>query len=97
MYADDTELHCCENLQNVQDNFQSDLNQIQRWLQANRLQLNISKSVVMLTGCWQKLRNYTMSFFINGKVLTCVASTRYLGVIVDQHLTLKLHVGYILK
>ena len=43
MYADDTELHCgSENLQHVQDNFQPDLNQIQRWLQANRLQLNIS-------------------------------------------------------
>jgi len=35
-----------------------------------------------------------MSLFINGKALPCVASTRYLGVIVDQHLTWKLHVGY---
>jgi len=46
MYADDTDLQ-----QNIQDNFQSDFNQIQCWLQANRLQLNISKSVVMLIGC----------------------------------------------
>ena len=38
-----------------------------------------------------------MSLFINGKALTCVASTRYLGVIVDQCLTWKLHVCYISK
>jgi len=43
LYADDTELHCCgEDLRQVECNFQSDLNRIQRWLQVNRLQLNIS-------------------------------------------------------
>ena len=37
-----------------------------------------------------------MSLFLNGKALACVASTKYLGVIVVQHLTCiwKLHVGY---
>jgi len=33
-----------------------------------------------------------VSLFINDKALACVASTRYLGVVVDQHLTWKLHV-----
>ena len=80
MYADDTELHCYgENLQNVEANFQSDLDCIQHWLQANCL------SVIMLIGSWQKLRNRTASLFINSKALACVASTHYLGVIVDQH------------
>ena len=51
----------------------------------------------MLVGSWQKLQNYTVSLSINGKVLACVTSTRYLGVIVDQHLTWKLHVNYVLK
>ena len=58
MYAHDTELHCCgEDLQSVQNDLQSDLYRIQDWLQANRLQLNISKSMIMLIGSWQKLRN----------------------------------------
>ena len=48
MYTDDTELHCCgENLQHVLDNFQSDLNRIQCWLQAHQLKLNISKSRIL--------------------------------------------------
>ena len=56
MYADDTELHCCgDDLQTVQSNLQSDFYQVQDWLQANRLQLNILKSVIMLIGSWQKL------------------------------------------
>ena len=75
MYADDTKPHCCgEDIQHVQDNFQSDLNQIQRWSQANQLQLNIFKSVIMLIGSWQKLWNHTMSLFINGKALVCVTT-----------------------
>ena len=45
MYANDTELHCCgEDLRNVQCDLQLDLCKVQDWLQANRLQLNISKS-----------------------------------------------------
>ena len=56
-YADDTELHCCgEDLQNVQCDLQLDLCKVQDWQQANRLQLNVSKSVIMLIGSWQKLR-----------------------------------------
>ena len=51
VYADDTELHCSgDDFHQVQDDFQSDLYRIQTWLQANRLQLNVSKSVVMLLG-----------------------------------------------
>jgi len=54
MYADDTELFCCgEDLQWVEGNLQSDLNRIQHWLKLNWLQLNISKSVIMLIGTWQ--------------------------------------------
>ena len=35
MYADDTMLHCCgEDLQCVQNDLQSDLYQVQGWLQA---------------------------------------------------------------
>ena len=57
MYADDTELHCCgKDLRNVQCGLQLDLCKVQDWQQANRLQLNVSKSVIMLIGSWQKLQ-----------------------------------------
>ena len=98
MFADDTELHCSgEDLPSVQNDLQSDLHRVQNWLQANRLQLNISKSVMMLIGSWQKLRNRSVSVSIDGKPLASVTSTRYLGVLIDQHLTWKLHVDNVLK
>ena len=57
MYADDAELHCCGvNLQDVQSNLQSDLNHIHIWLNANRLQLNIFKFVIICY--WAPGRNY---------------------------------------
>ena len=53
MYANDIELHCCGvDLQNVQNDHQSALCQVQDWQQADRLQFNVSKSVIMLIGSW---------------------------------------------
>ena len=57
MYADDTELHCSgDKIQHVQNDLQSGLFRVQGWLQANR-QLNVTKSVIIVLGSWQKLRN----------------------------------------
>ena len=98
MYADDTQLHCCgRDLSLVQKDFQGDIDQVQVWLQANRLQLNISKSVLMLIGSRQKLQSHKVSISIGGKDLMQVASTKYLGVVIDQHLTWQNHINHILK
>ena len=54
----------------------------------------------MLIGSRQKLKdhNYIMCLFlIGGRPLPCVISTKYLGVIIDQHLTWQCHIEYILK
>ena len=93
MYADDTQLHCCgRDLSLVQKDFQGDIDHVQVWLQANRLQLNISKSVLMLIGSRQKLQSHKVSISIGGKHLMQVASTKYLGVVIDQHLTWQNHI-----
>ena len=97
MFADDIELQCCgEDLQNVQNDLHFNLCRVQDWLQTNRLLLNVSQLVIMLIGSWQKLWNRSMSVSINGKALASVTSTRYLGVLIDQHLIWKLHVANVL-
>ena len=51
MYADDTELHLCgHDLLSVQHASQCDLDAVQAWLCVNQLQLNVSKSAVILIG-----------------------------------------------
>ena len=66
-------------------------------MQANRLQRNVSKSVIMLLGSWLKLRDQSVSVSVNGRALASVTSSHYLGVLIDQHLTWKLHVANVLK
>ena len=90
-----------DDLQSVQDDLQSDINQIQTWLQANRLQLNVSKSAIMMLGSWKKLRDRCVSIYLNGelngKALTQVTTICYLGVIIDQNLTWTSHVNCVLR
>lgn len=98
MYADDTQLHSCgTDLSVVQQRFQQDIDRVQGWMQSNRLWLNVSKSVLMLIGSRQKLRNHNVSIFVGGRPLPQVQSTKYLGVVIDQHLTWQCHVECILK
>ena len=93
MFADDTELHLSgRDLSSVQQVFQCDLDAIQAWLCVNRLQLNVSKSVVMLIGTRQRTNHRNVSVHINGQVLTQVPHTKYLGVFIDQHLTWQKHI-----
>ena len=77
-YADDTELHLSgHDLFFVQHDFQCGLDAIQIWFCANRLQLNVSKSVVMLIGTKQKTNHRNVSIHISGQVLTQIPHTKY--------------------
>ena len=88
-------LHCCgTDLVVVQEQFQQDVDRVQVWMQSNRLQLNVAKSALMLIGSRQKLKDHNVSILIGGMPLPCVISTytKYLGVIIDQHLTWQCHI-----
>ena len=93
VYADDTLLHCCgTDLVVVQEPFQQDVDRVQDWMQSNRLQLDVAKSALMLIGSCQKLKDHNVSILIGGRPLPRVISTKYLGVIIDQHLTWQCHI-----
>ena len=53
--------------------------------------------MTVLIGSWQRLRGWSVTVSINGKPLASVTSNHYLGVLIDQHLTWKLHVNNVLK
>ena len=57
----------------------------------------MSKSALMLIGSRQKLKGHSVSICIGGRLLPQVQSMKYLGVVIDQHLTWKFHIEYILK
>ena len=51
----------------------------------------------MLIGSRQKVQSHKVSISIGGKDLMQVVSTKYLGVVIDQHLTWQNHINHILK
>ena len=97
MYANDTELHLCgHDLLSVQHAFQCDLDAVQAWLCINRLQLNVSKSTVMLIGTRQRITYHNVTVHIGGQVLTEVPYIKYLSVFINQHLTWQKNNEYVL-
>ena len=51
----------------------------------------------MLLEPWLKLHGRYVSIFLNGKAVAQVVTTRYLGVFIDQNLSWKFHVNYVLS
>ena len=58
MYAEDTHLtYSYDNIHSIQSSLNEDLLNINRWLTANKLTLNITKTELRLIGSRQKLNN----------------------------------------
>ncbi len=71
------------------------MNNIIRWMLSNRLKLNIKKSCAMLIGSPQKIKELRLDISILGEPLMNVTKTKYLGVVVDNHLKWKEHISYL--
>ena len=100
MYADDTHLTYADNdICSIETSLNQDLSNINRWLIANKLTLNMTKTEFMLIGSRQKLNS--LSAFpvleINGTQLNRVNFTKSLGVLIDENLTWSNHINAITK
>jgi len=95
LYADDTALFSSGNATSVRDDLQSDLDALEAWFSANKLTLNIKKTKWMLVGSphlLKKCRKLVLS--ISSIILEQVASFKYLGIYIDEHLSWKVHIKY---
>ena len=93
LFADDTNLTASgKSLTDVESTMNSELANINEWLVANKLSLNVAKTEFMLIGCKQMLNsvnNTTLNIQISDKNIKQVSESTTLGVNVDQHLTWK--------
>ena len=97
MYADDTHLTYADNdICSIEASLNQDLSNINRWLIANKLTLNMTKTEFMLIGLRQKLNSLSAipALEINGTQLNRVKS---LGVLIDENLTWGNHINAITK
>ena len=77
-----------------------DLENLNRWLVANRLSLSVTKTEFMVIGSHQRISvsgNEEINVEINGKSITRVHKAKSLGLLIDKHLTWKDHVDEVVK
>ena len=95
LFADDTNLFLSgKNLDDMQTLLNEELTEIDLWLKANKLSLNIKKTHYMLfknRGATEK----DICLKIENEPITQVKKTKFLGVIIDCNLTWKEHISYI--
>ena len=90
MYADDTHLtYSNGNIHSIQSSLNEDLLNINGWLTANKLTLNMTKTEFMLIGSRQKLNNLPSLPFLNINNVPIKHSqcSKSLGLLIDENLT----------
>ena len=102
MYADDTNLVstiCSFNTcgQNLSNNINAEISRITNWLAVNKLSLNASKTKMMIFHHPNKKikPSEIPSIQINGQMIECVNEFKFLGILIDLHLSWAPHINYL--
>ena len=91
LFADDTTIYASHrNSTYLNYILQHDFNNLQQWFKANRLTLNLMKTVTM--SFWPEQMNNLIKILTIEEPLPSVISTRFLGVTIDNKLTWTTHV-----
>jgi hypothetical protein len=93
LFADDTNLTASgDSITDLEAAANSDLENLRKWLIANKLSLNVAKTEFMLIGSKAMIKKDSdsrLNVFIENKQIKQVSECKTLGVIVDQHLSWK--------
>ena len=70
---------------------------VSKWMVSNNLIVNASKTVALPLSIDRNTRNPNsgISLILDGQTLNPTTSTRYLGIIIDDHLSFKSHINYL--
>ena len=101
MYADDTNISMqSNNLSELENLMNAEIANLNTWLEANKLSLNIAKTEFMIIGSRQRLStfdNQNVEVCVNNKQINRVLKSKSLGLTIDENLTWKYHVDNITK
>ena len=104
MYADDTAISFSSNdMEEIDAVVNAELACVEKWLQGNKLSLNVVKAQAMIIGLSQKLRKiYTpmvpiSHFQVNGNDIDFVKEIEHLGLMIDETLKWESNVKYTQK
>ena len=101
LYADDTVVYVShKSISDVEKALTSDMENIAKWLESNRLIINLKKgkTEAMLYGTANKLHSKNdLQVLINDHLINFVSGYKYLGVFLDLNLDMKEHLQKTLK
>ena len=89
LFADDSNLfYSDKDLQHLdlEETVNQELGEINTWLCANKLYLNIDKTHFVIFHPYQKKLNHSMKIEIDGETINEHKSVKYLGILIDCHL-----------
>ena len=98
MYADNTHLtYASNNIEDIECTLNQDLANVSDWLKTYKLTLNKTKTKFMVIGSWQRLGTFDNSPTLQNVVLNSFAikqvpTAKSVGVLVDEHLSWKVHI-----
>ena len=100
LFADDTNLSFSgQCINDIEHQVNEDLNNLNIWLFANKLSLNVTKTEYMIIGTRQKLNSIIQSpdIHINNNKIKRVHKSKVVGVQIDDQLNWNEHIKYISK
>ena len=97
LFADDTSLfHTHDNFESLIKETNQELTRISTWLTTNKLVLNISKTNYII--CTSKGKSYNKNISnikIDGNNIQQVNKTKFLGIVIEEHLNWALHISHL--
>ena len=100
MYADDTYITCADvDVNSIQLNLNHDLDNLNKWLISNKLNLNTTKTEFTLIGSRQKLSTLSSQpeLSIDNVPIENVTSIKSLGIFIDENLRWQTHIDKLSK
>ena len=87
-FVDDTStMQSHSSLQILSKRINKDLSNLSNWLKTNKLSLNIKKTELVLFRPKKLKLDHSFKFKIDGKRLFPIHSVKYLGVLIDEHMS----------
>ena len=94
LFADDTSTYFSSNdLNNIENVYNQELENVSKWLVANKLSLNVSKSNMILFRPKNSKKLNNINIKINNEVIIEKECTKYLGIYIDNKLSWKEHIS----
>ena len=96
VFADDTNLfYSGKNIKQLELVVNNEIKKIFEWFKVNQLTLNIKKTNYIIFKSKKKQIKHDVKITVENDQLVHVVKTKFLGMIIDQHLTWNDHINYI--